>query len=129
VNGYLLDTSIALHAITYPERISVHARHAVERGPVFLSILSYWEVVVKSMKGKVEVRDPRTWWPDALGQLGASILPLRPDHIGEIVDLPLLHKDPFDRALIAQARVERLVLVTTDGLIAKYADSRLRVLG
>jgi PIN domain nuclease of toxin-antitoxin system len=128
VNGYLLDTSVALRATTYPERISAHARHAIERGPVFLSVLSYWEVVLKSMKGSLDVGDPRTWWPETVAQLAATILPLRPDHIGEIAELPPLHSDPFDRGLIAQARFEELVLVTNDAHIAKYAGSRLRVL-
>jgi PIN domain nuclease of toxin-antitoxin system len=93
-----------------------------------LSVVSYWEVLLKSMKGKLEVGDPKRWWQDTVEQLAATPLPLRPDHISEISGLPPIHSDPFDRALIAQAQVEELVLVTTDGAIGKYASGRLRVL-
>ena len=99
----------------------------VESGPVYLSVISYWEVLLKSRKGKLDVGDLRTWWPDALDRLTATPLPLRPDHISEIYNLEPIHQDPFDRALIAQATVEHLALVTADKDIPKYASARLRV--
>ena len=49
------------------------------------------------MKGNLEVGDPRAWWPDALDQLAANALALRPEHVAGVYALPLLHKDPFDR--------------------------------
>jgi PIN domain nuclease of toxin-antitoxin system len=128
VTGYLLDTSIALLGLACPERISPGLRRALEEGPVYLSVISYWEVLLKTMKGKLDVGDPRAWWPDALDQLAAVPLPLRPDHISEIYDLAPIHQDPFDRALIAQAIVEGLVLATTDHDIPKYASERFRVI-
>jgi PIN domain nuclease of toxin-antitoxin system len=128
VKGYLLDTNIALLGLTSPERISPVVRRAVERGPVFLSVISYWEVLLKSMRGKLDVGDPRAWWPDALDKLTATPLLLRPDHISEIYNLRSIHQDPFDRALIAQATIENLALVTVDGYIPKYASSRFQVI-
>lgn len=128
MNGYLLDAHIALRATVDPALLSAKARRAIERGPVFLSVISYWQVLLKSMKGKLKVGDPRTWWQDALEQLAATPLLVRPEHIHEISSLPLIHLDPFDRALIAQAQVENLVLVTTDGRISEYAGKRLQVL-
>jgi PIN domain nuclease of toxin-antitoxin system len=128
VKGYLLDTNIAIRAATYPERLSREARRAIDQGPVFLSVLCYWEVLIKSMKGKLDIGDPRVWWPEIVDQLAATILPIRPDHIGQLAYLPPLHSDPFDRALIAQARAEDLTLVTSDGAIAKYAGPHLRIL-
>ena len=83
--------------------------------------------MLKSMKGKLDVGDPRTWWFDALDQLAATPLPLRPEHIAGVHALPLIHKDPFDRMLIAQASVEKLALVTADGNIARYASKNLRI--
>ena len=71
--------------------------------------------------------DPRTWWHDALDQLAARPLALRPEHVAELYTLPPLHKDPFDRILIAQATAEELTLITTDGEIPRYASLRLRV--
>jgi PIN domain nuclease of toxin-antitoxin system len=126
--GYLLDTHTALWALDRPEALSVPARNAVARGPNVLSLISYWEVMIKSMKGMLDVGDPRQWWREALEQLAATILPLRPDHIAAIYNLPPIHKDPFDRALIAQATVNGLVLVTADEEIARYASKDLQVI-
>jgi len=91
----------------------------LENGPNYLSVIAYWEVVLKSMKGALKVSDPRTWWQETLDELVAKPLPLRPEHIGGICQLPAIHKDPFDRVLIAQAAAENLVLLTTDGEIAR----------
>lgn len=111
-----------------PERLSPAARLALESGPHCLSVLSYWEVLIKSMNGKLDVGDPRVWWSDALDQLGARPLPLRPEHAAGLYALPPIHKNPFDRMLIAQAMVEDFELVTTDRDIPKYADQRFHVI-
>jgi len=111
-----------------PERLSRGVRAAIQSGPNVLSVISYWEVILKSAKGKLEVGDPRVWWVIAVGDFAATVMPLRPIHVAEIHSLPPFHQDPFDRALIAQATVEDLTLVTTDGAIAEYAGERFRVL-
>jgi PIN domain nuclease of toxin-antitoxin system len=128
MSGFLLDTGIALLALASPERIPPDVRRAIEGGPVYLSVISYWEVLLKSMKGKLNVGAPRAWWPDALDKLTATPILLRPDHISEVYHLEPIHQDPFDRVLIAQAKVEDLTLVTTDSDIPKYASARFRVL-
>jgi PIN domain nuclease of toxin-antitoxin system len=127
VSGCLLDTSAALIALTEPDRLPAPAESAILRGNNFLSVVSFWEVLLKSMKGRLKVGDPRSWWREALEQLGATPLPLRPEHVAEIYTLPAIHKDPFDRALIAQAIVEDFELITTDRYIPRYASARLRV--
>ena len=114
MKGYLLDTSIALLGLASPERISPEVRRVIEGGPVYLRTL--------------DVGDPRAWWPDALDKLTATPLSLRPDHISEVYNLEPIHQDPFDRMLIAQAKVEDLTLVTTDSEIPKYASAHFRVL-
>lgn len=128
MSGYLLDTNAALIALTDPDRLPAKVRTALLAGPNVLSVVSYWEVLLKSMKGNLKVGDPRIWWRDALDQLAATPLALRPEHVTEAYTLPALHKDPFDRILIAQATVEELELATTDGEIPRYASARLRVL-
>ena len=125
--GYLLDTHTALWALESPEKLTPSARKAVLSGPNVLSIISYWEVMLKSMKGTLDVGDPRAWWFDALEQLAATPLVLRPEHVAGVYRLPPVHKDPFDRMLIAQAAAEGLALVTSDGKIAQYASEDLRV--
>ncbi len=127
MSGYLLNTNAALIALTDPDRLPGAVRTALLAGPNILSVVSYWEVLLKSMKGSLKVGDPRTWWRDALDQLAATPLALRPEHVAEVYTLPPLHKDPFDRILIAQATAEELELVTTDGEIPRYASTRLRV--
>ncbi len=125
--GFLLDTNIALIAIATPERLSRPARAAILRGANVLSVIVFWEVTLKAAKGKLDVGDPRAWWKDALEELTATSLPLRPEHVAEMHNIPSLHSDPFDRALIAQAASESLTLVTTDVEIQRYASHHLRV--
>jgi PIN domain nuclease of toxin-antitoxin system len=108
VSGYLLDTHIAIIALVEPDRLSSAVRSAILAGP--------------------NVGDPRAWWLDALDQLAANPLVLRPDHIAGVYTLPDIHKDPFDRILIAQASVEALEIVTLDAEIPRYASARIRVL-
>jgi PIN domain nuclease of toxin-antitoxin system len=120
---------VALISVHQSQQLSPAARTAITRGPAFLSTVSYWEIVIKSMKGLLgEVGDPRQWWVRTLEDLALRPLPQSADHIAAIYDLPPVHGDPFDRALIAQATVEELVLVTTDSEIPKYASGRLKVL-
>ena len=125
--GFLLDTHTVIWALDTPEALTASARKAVLSGPNFLSVITYWEVMLKSMKGTLDVGDPRAWWFDALEQLVASPLPLRPQHVAGVYALPPIHKDPFDRMLIAQAASEGMTLVTTDSEIARYASKVLRI--
>jgi PIN domain nuclease of toxin-antitoxin system len=111
-----------------PERLSRGVRAAIQSGPNVLSVISYWEVILKSAQGKLDVGDPRVWWATAVGDFAATALPLRPAHVAGIHGLPAIHQDPFDRTLIAQATAEDLVLVTTDADIPLYASERLRVI-
>jgi PIN domain nuclease of toxin-antitoxin system len=127
LNGYLLDTNVALLAGFRSAALSASVRRAIQRGPNHLSVVSYWEVMLKSSQGRLEVGDPRSWWRSALEQLAATPLLLRAEHVDAIYELPPLHQDPFDRVLIAQATVEELALVTTDREIPKYASARLKI--
>ena len=127
MTGNLLDTNAALRALTKPSSLKRGLRQAIEAGPNVLSTVAYWEVMLKTMKGLLEVDDLRTWWPDALEQLAATPLLLRPEHVAELQTLPKIHKDPFDRMLIAQAAAEGLTLLTTDRQVKRYASERVRI--
>jgi PIN domain nuclease of toxin-antitoxin system len=128
VNGFLLDTNAAIFALTLPEHLSPAARKAIIKGPNLLSVVSYWEILLKSMKGLLDVGDPRDWWRDALEELAAAPLLLRPDHVAALHTLPSHHKDPYDRILIAQAAVEELSFVTSDKEVLKYASEQLKII-
>jgi PIN domain nuclease of toxin-antitoxin system len=128
VTGYLLDTNVVLLAGFRSAALSEKTRRAIKKGPNYVSVISYWEVILKSMKGKLSVGDPHGWWIDMLSEMAATGLPLRVEHVAEVWGLPALHQDPFDRVLIAQAMVERFALVTTDSQILSYAQERLQVI-
>jgi PIN domain nuclease of toxin-antitoxin system len=118
--AHLLDTSTLLWALGEPERLSAKARRLVDGGENVVSVASYWEVVIKAQKGLLSIDDLATWWRRATELTAARVLLIRASHITALAALPLLHKDPFDRILIAQAKAEGLALVTHDGPIGEY---------
>lgn len=128
-SGYLLDTNIALLAAAAPEMLSHAVRAALKSGPNVMSVIAFWEVTLKSAKGKLDVGDPLEWWENSLNDLVATALPFRPAHVAAIRGIERIHQDPFDRALIAQSLVEGFTLLTTDAKIREYANQRFRVIG
>jgi PIN domain nuclease of toxin-antitoxin system len=119
-SAHLLDTSALLWALAEPERLSVKARRLVEAGENVVSVASYWEVLIKTQTGLLSISDLATWWRQATDLTSARVLHIRPAHITALAVLPMLHKDPFDRILIAQAKAEGLRLVTSHGPIGAY---------
>ena len=119
-SAHLLDTSTLLWALGEPERLSMKARRLVDAGENVVSVASYWEVVIKAQKGLLSIDDLATWWRRAIELTAARVLLIRASHITALAALPLLHKDPFDRILIAQAKAEGLALVTNDRPIREY---------
>jgi len=109
-----------LWALGEPERLSPRARRLVEAGENVVSVASYWEVVIKTQKGLLSISDLATWWRRATDLTTARVLNVRSSHITALAALPMRHKDPFDRILIAQANAEGLALVTNDASIGEY---------
>ena len=118
--AHLLDTSTLLWALGSPERLSPRARRLVDTGENIISVASYWEVVIKTQKGLLTIADLGTWWRRATELVAARVLPIRASHVTALTALPMLHKDPFDRMLIAQAVAEGLDFVTNDEPIGEY---------
>lgn len=108
-------------ALGSPERLSPPARRLVEGGENVVSVGSYWEIVIKTRKGLLSIADLPSWWRRATELTAARVLPIRASHVTALAALPMLHKDPFDRILIAQAIAEGLALVTNDEPIRAYA--------
>ena len=119
-SAHLLDTSTLLWALGSPERLSPRVRRLVDVGENVVSVASYWEVVVKTQKGLLTIADLATWWRRATELMAVRTLPIRPTHVTALAALPMLHRDPFDRILIAQAVAEGLVFVTNDEHISAY---------
>ncbi len=120
-NRYLLDTAIVIWVTAEPERLS-KAASVIWSDPnrmVAVSVINYWEIALK--KEKLGIDDVAWFWEHrVLPYVDLDPLQVREEHITEMLLLPMLHKDPFDRMLIAQARVENMPLVTSDKLIQTY---------
>lgn len=87
---------------------------------VAVSVASLWELVLKSGKKDALLQDPLPWWEKYVVQAGIPTLAIRTSHVMALGHLPELHRDPFDRILVAQATVERLPLVTKDERLRQY---------
>lgn len=125
----LLDTRLLLWAAGEPQRLSAKARTLLldPSNQLVFSSASLWEISIKSGLERSDFNvDPRRLWRMLLVN-GYRELPVTSEHTIEVNDLPPLHKDPFDRILVAQARVEGLTLLTVDKAVAKYGDGVKRV--
>jgi PIN domain nuclease of toxin-antitoxin system len=118
----LLDTHLLLWAAGQPERLSQAARQFIEdkENELIFSTASLWEVVIKRGLGRADFKvDPRLLRRGLLDN-GYSELPIGSEHVVAIDTLPPIHKDAFDRVLVAQALVEGITLLTTDVVVAGY---------
>ena len=120
VSRYLLDTHALIWAAGSPERLSVQARDLIAAGSPVVSLVSLWELVIKRRRASAPVLDPLQWWARYVAGPGIEMLPVRIGDLAQLDLLPDLHKDPFDRMLIAQAVGERIPLVTNDPHIQAY---------
>ena len=125
----LLDTHLLLWAAGKPGRLSADARRLMKdaANELVFSAASLWEIVIKRGLGRDDFQvDPRLFRRGLLDN-GYIELPIGSEHAVAIDGLPLLHKDPFDRILIAQALVEGILLLTMDPLVAQYSGPVRRV--
>ena len=123
--NFLLDTHVLLWAAGEPRKLSA-ATLALLTDPgnhLYFSVANIWEVAIKRTKGRPDfTADPSTL-RSALLLHGYRELLINSDHALDVASLPGLHKDPFDRILIAQARIENLVLLTVDSMVLRYGGN------
>ena len=125
----LLDTHLLVWTATRPERLSARARSFLEdpRNLLFFSAVSIWEIGIKRRLERLDFQlDPERLRNQLLAN-GYNEIDFTSLHGLAVQALPLLHRDPFDRALIAQARCENLVLMTADRDITLYQEAILAV--
>ena len=125
----LLDTHIALWAITDSPRLTAQARELIEspRATVWVSAATVWEIAIKHSLGR---GDMPVSGQEALGyfrQSGYRLLAVEPEHAAAVETLPAHHADPFDRILVAQALTEPMRLLTHDAMVARYLDTIIEV--
>lgn len=123
----LLDTHILLWSLAGSSRLGKGARRLIEDGAnhAFASTASIWEVSVKWSLRRGSPSDMPLSGRDftaALADAGIEVLNVRPNHAVALDDLPPVHRDPFDRLLLATARAEGMVLVTRDAVLSEYGD-------
>ena len=116
----LLDTHLLLWALSSPEKLSKRARQRIDSSDVYASAASIWEISIKSALGKLEA-DPNEVLA-GVEPAGFNHLPIFGGHAAKVADLPPIHKDPFDRLLVGQARCEPMILLTDDELLRGYGD-------
>src|SRR6266851_8842788 len=118
----LLDTHLLLWAAGQPDRLSATARSLIDNAEneLLFSAASVWEVAIKRGLGRNDFQVDARVLRRGLLDNGYGELPIVSDHVVAIDSLPSIHKDPFDRVLVAQATVEGITLLTTDSLVAQY---------
>ena len=120
----LLDTHLLLWALVEPEKLGAEVRALVEdlENEVLFSAASIWEVAIKAGLGRADftVRPEEVAWGAV--EAGFAELPVRAEVAARVADLPLHHRDPFDRLLVAQAMAGPMRLYTADPLLPPYSE-------
>jgi len=119
----LIDTQCWLWMHLAPERFSQKTRRLLQRPEtdVLLSVASIWEIAIKHGLGMVRLPDPIDRWVPSRIQLGQTVvLAVEVAHALRVAALPPIHRDPFDRMIVAQALVEGVRVLTADSALAEY---------
>jgi PIN domain nuclease of toxin-antitoxin system len=119
----LLDTHAFLWWITDAPELSPRARSLIADSDnrVYVSAASGWEIAIKAQIGKLVVpENPQQFIAEQIVANSFAVLPIRMEHALHILDLPMHHRDPFDRLLMAQSRVEGMPILTADSVFADY---------
>ena len=125
----LLDTHVVVWATHQSVRLGAARQLVLDADQRLLSAVSVWELAIKQRLGKISVGpDVRTWARRATTELVLDHLPVTADHAAAVEHLPDVHRDPFDRLLVAQAVAEGAVLLTADDRLTAYGDA-VRLVG
>ncbi len=125
----LLDTQVALWAITDSERLTGRARQLIQEpaSVIWVSVVSLWEIATKHGLGRGDMPVSSQQALLYFKAAGYRILSLDAAHVLALQDLPAHHQDPFDRMLVAQALTEPMRLMTHDAMVARYSDTVIRL--
>ena len=124
----LLDTNAFIWFVGDEDTLSEEVRAEIETNEhVFVSIATFWEMAIKHCKGLLELSNTITELMEICGRLSISILQINGSHLDVVSQLPLIHKDPFDRLIICQAKVEGLTIVTSDHVFSEYGVPVIKI--
>jgi PIN domain nuclease of toxin-antitoxin system len=118
--NYLLDTHALIWYLEHDDKLSKESENAIDnpKNAIYVSAASLWEIAIKTGLGKLNIN-----FDEMLTELDKAeffVLQIKNSYLQELIILPQTHKDPFDRLLIATAKVESMTLITTDENIQKY---------
>lgn len=119
----LLDTHALLWSFTDDDRLPPYARNAIANpdNDVFVSVVALWEIVIKTSVGKLTLDEPfEELFPSRLTDERIQVLSIEIPHLATLRRLPLHHRDPFDRLMIAQALNEGIPIATRDSAFEDY---------
>ena len=118
----LLDTHAVIWFLKGNEKMPKTTRNVIRNfeNRKYVSIASIWEVAIKSSSGKLKLDNDINGFIETIENNGFLLLDITPDHVKAVAELPFIHRDPFDRILIAQATSEDMAIITIDENIAKY---------
>ena len=118
---YLLDTNALLYVFSAPTELSARARRIVrDEGDLRVSIVSLWEIAIKQSLGKLRFNMSITRLELLCRERSIQLMPISPVVLERIKTLPDIHRDPFDRLIVAQALEEGLAIITRDRIIPQY---------
>jgi len=122
MNGYLLDTHAAIWFFNGSNILSKTVDKIIRdfANPIYISIVSVWELAIKISIGKLKFNDKTAGFMRLAKENDITILPIKTAHLAVLEQLPLLHRDPFDRLLVATAISEQLTFISADKNIAQY---------
>jgi PIN domain nuclease of toxin-antitoxin system len=125
----LLDTHIFLWLLTAPERLGPHLKLAEDqRTELFVSAATSWEIAIKHGIGRLPLPEPpERYVPDRMNAIGATPLAIEHSAALAVSSLPPVHRDPFDRLLVAQARLLDMPILTADPVLSQYPVRTLLV--
>ena len=122
----LIDTNIIIWWLENPYQLPDSVRLEIENPnqPIYYSVASLWEIGIKKKKGKLKISDD---YLDFLDQEQFEVLNINRPHVLKVSELDLIHNDPFDRIIIAQAITEGLTIITSDKIFEKYPVNLLKI--
>ena len=115
----LLDTHVVLWFLS-GEHLSPKIKNMIENGDNYVSVVSLWEVAIKMNIGRYDFTGGFPAFRDIVRSNGFVILPIKDEYMEKLFTLPLIHRDPFDRLIIATSIVEKMTLISADENIQKY---------
>ena len=117
---YLIDTHILLWLLSEPEKLSPKVKKILQEEELYISMASLWEIAIKQSNGKLELPfTPLDLYAICL-DLDIKVKQILPLHLNQLLKLPKIHNDPFDRLIISQAQADDLMIITCDAQIHKY---------